>query len=193
MMRLLGTVLSFFALHCDLGEAKSEAKTNWQDEWRVHLDTCVKDKTYLFTDPDGKVRTRKIRDMSKLVADSLIKEEREKALKSSSAGKSKKKPKAKSKMTKKERMNAELLGHLAGSFDKIPDADPISDKMKKQYQQTADGIVGQMIRNSKLSPDTELTVREFCDLAFRSGQASPLDQDEPEKEEKDEKEEAVEL
>jgi len=44
----------------------------------------------------------------------------------------------------------------------------------------------QMMQRAKMSGEQELTLREYCDLVWRTGEASPLDNDGPveEKEEK---------
>merc|ERR1712187_329966 len=130
--------------------------------------------------------TRKIKEIPDMMADLIMKEEKEK--------KKKKEPKRapskpKAKLTKKERMKQELMGELgmafeAGAGQVGPDVDE-EREYKKTLLQYGNQMVQQMIQRSKLPPETDLSLREFCDLVWRAGQASPLDADEPEKEKDD--------
>merc|ERR1712125_170318 len=104
----------------------------------------------------------------------MMKEQRDK----DEAKKPKPKPKPK-KLTKKERMKAELMGHLAPGLDDAMNLMPVDDdKERRMLQQQSDNMFAQMIRRSKLPPTQEINLREFCDLVWRTGQASPLDEDE---------------
>merc|ERR1719263_1334698 len=90
-------------------------------------------------------------------------------------------PKKKGKLTKKERMQQELLGTMGEVFAegtaqfKDVDADAEYEAELLRYGKQ---MVGQMIQRSKLPPNTELTLREFRDMVWRAGVASPLDYDE---------------
>merc|ERR1712061_447842 len=78
----------------------------------------------------------------------------------------------------KERMKADLLGSLAPGFDSLSKALPENDKEAQMFHQQAENMTNQMINRAKLRPDTKVTLREFCDLVWRTGNASPLDPDE---------------
>merc|ERR1712039_1107214 len=127
-----------------------------------------------FTDSKGKERTRMLQEMPKLLADSMVKEYGKEKKKKEEP---KPKPKPRSKMTKKERMKADLLGSLAPGFDSLSKALPENDKEAEMFRQQSENMMNQMINRAKLRPDTKVTLREFCDLVWRTGNASPLDPD----------------
>merc|ERR1712228_218696 len=97
-----------------MGAPGAGTKTNWQDGWRFDLDDCERKKKSIFTGKDGKPITRQLGEMSNLMVDHMINEQ--------NAEKAKKKPKPKpkpknQKLTKKERMKLELMGHIAPGVD----------------------------------------------------------------------------
>merc|ERR1711924_144688 len=150
------------------------------------LNDCETKKRPLFINEKGKPITRKIKEIPGMMTDLIMKEEAEK--------KNKKEPrrppsKPKGALTKKERMKQELMGELGMAFDAGasqvgPEVDEESE-YRKTLQQYGNQTVQQMITRSKLPPETDLTLREFCDLVWRAGQASPLDVDEPAKKTED--------
>ncbi|CAK0852488.1 unnamed protein product [Prorocentrum cordatum] len=104
----------------------------------------------------------------------------------------KQKPRPKmSKLSKKERMKQELLGHIGSDFDALAQDAQVDrvedDPMFETYEQQARQSIGQMANNAKLRPDDELTLREFCDLIWRAANWSPLDPDEKQDDEEEKK------
>jgi len=154
------------------------AKTSWQAGWREDVDDCVKNKRELFINKKtGKPRTRRIEEipefMTELIMQDHYKDKRKKERKQ-------KAPQKKGKLTKKERMQQELLGSMGEVFAagtaqfKDVDEDKEYEATLLQYGKQT---VQQMIQRSRLPPNTELTLREFCDMVWRAGSASPLDYD----------------
>merc|ERR1712008_126404 len=110
-------------------------------------------------------------EMSKLLSESLADENR-----------AKRRPRQ-SRLTKKERLKQELLGHVAEGFDSMASGlqkEEDEDSDVKAFKQQADAMMGQMMNRAKFKVDTKVTLREFCDLVWRTGNASPLDEDEDE-------------
>merc|ERR1719324_2339914 len=77
-------------------------------------------------------------------------------------------------------MQQELLGSMGevfsqgvSQFQDVDEDKNYEDELLKYGKQ----MVQQMIQRSKLPPDTELTLREFCDMVWRAGTASALDYD----------------
>merc|ERR1712070_739283 len=95
-------------------------------------------------------------------------------------------PPPKKPTTKKEKKKAELMASLGMAFDSVASTMPEpEDKEFEMLEKQAMQMIQQMVHRSKLPPTQELTLREWCDLVWRTGNASPLDQDEPQKEEED--------
>eukprot|EP00931_Biecheleriopsis_adriatica_P115020 TRINITY_DN90872_c0_g1_i1.p1 TRINITY_DN90872_c0_g1~~TRINITY_DN90872_c0_g1_i1.p1 ORF type:complete len:238 (+),score=57.37 TRINITY_DN90872_c0_g1_i1:25-714(+) len=163
-------------------------KESWQDQWRGDLDSCEKDKKEFFTTKKGKTRTRKLGEMAELIAGRLWKDQQKKdkqAKEREQRKKTKETKKNTAKLSKKERLQLELDKGLGGILADLKDT---SEADAKAAQESYDIIlrqgsqmIGNMMRNSKLGPDTEVTLREFCDIVWRSGKPSPLDQDTPER------------
>jgi len=155
-----------------LDAASGAHKVNWQDAWRSDLDSCSSEKADLFLTSQGKARTRRLSEMGKLIADKITAEQKRKQ----AATKPKGRPKD-NKKTKKERMRQEMSEHLTGVFKEILSSE--DSEMQDEYQgllSTGENFVSQMMATAKLAPDTEVTLREWCDLAWRTHKASPLDQ-----------------
>eukprot|EP00747_Dinoflagellata_sp_TGD_P064882 gnl/TRDRNA2_/TRDRNA2_154106_c0_seq1.p1 gnl/TRDRNA2_/TRDRNA2_154106_c0~~gnl/TRDRNA2_/TRDRNA2_154106_c0_seq1.p1 ORF type:complete len:272 (-),score=66.68 gnl/TRDRNA2_/TRDRNA2_154106_c0_seq1:40-768(-) len=142
-------------------------KANWQEGWRESIDSCVQKKQKLF-EVNKKPITRSLEEMIELLAKQLAGEDVQ--------GKKKKKPPPQKKATtKKEKRMAELKGLIGGNFE-----GSFSEENRdsyKLYRQQTESIIGQASQRSKLPLDTKFTLREFCDLMWRTGNASPLDPD----------------
>merc|ERR1712203_1315631 len=69
-------------------------------------------------------------------------------------------------------------GSLAPGLDSFSKALPEKDRETEMFHQQAENMMQQMINRAKLRPTTKVTLREFCDLVWRTGNASPLDPDE---------------
>jgi len=94
------------------------------------------------------------------------------------------KPKPKGKLSKKERMKQELLGELSpGMADidaKLANAEKEEyENQLKTYENQVISMLGQMVQRAHLGPDDKVTLSEFCDLIWRGGNFSPLDEDVP--------------
>eukprot|EP00443_Scrippsiella_acuminata_P058801 CAMPEP_0115439432 /NCGR_PEP_ID=MMETSP0271-20121206/35774_1 /TAXON_ID=71861 /ORGANISM="Scrippsiella trochoidea, Strain CCMP3099" /LENGTH=273 /DNA_ID=CAMNT_0002865125 /DNA_START=54 /DNA_END=876 /DNA_ORIENTATION=+ len=189
LLRLI-VVLAFFA-SAVLVQAKSEATSeskkedryapNWQDDWRSSRHKCEELKRPLFTNGKGKLVSRELGDMPRLLAKSML---ADKPATSSKLGKTKpKKPEPKGKLSKKERMKQELMGQLSPGFDKMSESltKDEDEKELKLYEQQAGQMLMQMMNRAKLGPKDKMTLSEFCDMVWRGGNWSPLDEDEPTK------------
>mmetsp|Transcript_93719 Transcript_93719/g.166746 ORF Transcript_93719/g.166746 Transcript_93719/m.166746 type:complete len:177 (-) Transcript_93719:63-593(-) len=155
--------------------ADAQMKVNWQDIWRSDVKSCSSDNSDLFRTSQGKPTTRKLSEMSQLLAEKIIAKERIQQ----AEVKPKARPKGKSQ-SKKERMKQELSEQ--GVFDGMmrsahEDARFQDEETYQKTVSTGESFVAQMLARSKLKPETEVTLREWCDLVWRSGRASPLDQD----------------
>merc|ERR1719166_46147 len=97
----------------------------------------------------------------------------------------------KKKLSKKERLKQELMGHVGGNQEDVAKATAAQEREKElqAYEQQAEQIMGQILKRAKLGPSDKLTLREFCDIMWRGGNASPLDEDDPVKEDEDDDEE----
>mmetsp|Transcript_616 Transcript_616/g.1264 ORF Transcript_616/g.1264 Transcript_616/m.1264 type:complete len:199 (-) Transcript_616:147-743(-) len=173
------SLLSFprsIAAAAAVAEEVTDVKINWQDGWRMSLSECMEKKRAMFTNKKGKLVTRKLADMPGLVAEHIEAEEKQKQ---EAEEKKKRKPAPRKPQTKKEKQKQALLGHLGGSFQNALEAMPDPpDTRLEMLKSKSQEMFMQMIHRSKLPPDTMINLREFCDLVWRSGNASPLDPDE---------------
>lgn len=155
-----------------------EVKVNWQDGWREDIKSCMRTKADLFMQK-GKPITRKLEELPPLLADKLL---GGKAKKGSAKSKKERKAdakKANKKLTRKERMKQELLGSLANSFDAVTNQLPQEDRERKMYEQQALQFLSQAANRAHLKPEDKVTLQEFCDVVWRAGNPSPLDEDDP--------------
>mmetsp|Transcript_17617 Transcript_17617/g.31846 ORF Transcript_17617/g.31846 Transcript_17617/m.31846 type:complete len:204 (-) Transcript_17617:107-718(-) len=165
----------------------TDVKINWQDGWRMSLSDCMEKKKAMFVNKKGKPITRRLSDMPTIVAENIEAEENKKKAEEE---RKKKKPPQKKPQTKKEKQKQALMGHLGGTFENALEAMPEPPDTKLEMLKTkSQEMFMQIIARSKLPPDTEINLREFCDLVWRAGNASPLDPDEwlnpPTKDEED--------
>ncbi|OLQ07074.1 hypothetical protein AK812_SmicGene9553 [Symbiodinium microadriaticum] len=163
-------------------------KANWQDVWRTDVTKCTKDNLAMFTDAKGKQRTRRLEEMTKIIADRIVaKTAREEAEKRAKESKGKAGQASGRKLSKKERMKQELSGHLGQMFGELKDSSAAdAQKDEEMYQavfQQGEQMIHRIAQQAKLPMNTEVTLREWCDMAWRAGRFSPLDPDKPKKEE----------
>ncbi|CAE7818968.1 unnamed protein product [Symbiodinium sp. CCMP2592] len=163
-------------------------KENWQDVWRTDVTKCTKDNLAMFTDAKGKQRTRRLEEMTKIIADRIVaKTAREEAEKRAKESKAKAGQASGRKLSKKERMKQELSGHLGQMFGELKDSSAADAKKDEEmYQavfQQGEQMIHRIAQQAKLPMNTEVTLREWCDMAWRAGRFSPLDPDKPKKEE----------
>eukprot|EP00439_Symbiodinium_sp_Y106_P076834 s723_g15.t3 len=163
-------------------------KENWQDVWRTDVTKCTKDNLAMFTDAKGKQRTRRLEEMTKIIADRIVaKTAREEAEKRAKESKAKAGQASGRKLSKKERMKQELSGHLGQMFGELKDSSAADAKKDEEmYQavfQQGEQMIHRIAQQAKLPMTTEVTLREWCDMAWRAGRFSPLDPDKPKKEE----------
>ncbi|CAE6927382.1 unnamed protein product [Symbiodinium sp. CCMP2456] len=163
-------------------------KANWQDVWRTDVTKCTKDNLAIFTDAKGKQRTRRLEEMTKILADRIVaKTAREEAEKRAKESKGKAGQASGRKLSKKERMKQELSGHLGQMFGELKDSSVADAKKDEEmYQavfQQGEQMIHRIAQQAKLPMNTEVTLREWCDMAWRAGRFSPLDPDKPKKEE----------
>mmetsp|Transcript_60752 Transcript_60752/g.180987 ORF Transcript_60752/g.180987 Transcript_60752/m.180987 type:complete len:204 (-) Transcript_60752:137-748(-) len=156
------------------GQQEMELKTNWQDGWREDLHSCMRTKKAVFT-RNGKPISRQLQEIPKALAELMLKGSRKPREAREKKKQQAQKPRA--KLTKKERMRQELLGSLAGSFNEVADVLPQKDTEHELYEQQAQNFITQAAQRAKLRPEDEVTLKEFCDIIWRSGNASPLDSD----------------
>lgn len=173
----------FVALVIISSAADVKIKKNWQDLWRGDLNKCVADNAKLFKDAFGKPRTRKLGEMTRLISDDIAgkisKDSKDSKVNSPSPTSAKP-----AKLSKKERMKQELKQQLNGDLRTVfQDMESAKDKTAyyQRIREQGEQMILQMSRQSKLPFDTDLTLREWCDLVWRSGRFSPLDQDKPKK------------
>lgn len=161
-------------------ETEQGAKKNWQDGWREDVKDCMRKKESLFTE-NGQLVSRRLEVMPKLLAGAIRENDDIVQKKLNKPKKAKAAPKPKGgKLTKKERMRQELLGSLSGGFDEVTDQlKPEEETKDKVYQQQAMNLLGQAMRRAKLTPADEVTLKEFCDMIWRTGNASPFDPEGP--------------
>ncbi|CAE6971860.1 unnamed protein product [Symbiodinium natans] len=156
---------------------------NWQDVWRTDVTKCTQDNLAMFTDAKGKKRTRRLDEMTKIVTDRIMAkmEREEKEKKAKEAARVGHAGAAGRKLSKKERMKQDLSGHLGQIFNDLKDSSTADAKKNEEmYQavfQQGEQMVNRMAQQAKLPLDTEVTLREWCDMAWRAGRFSPLDPD----------------
>ncbi|CAK9017107.1 Uncharacterized protein SCF082_LOCUS13481 [Durusdinium trenchii] len=168
-------------LGLSIAKPEIRVKQNWQDEWRNDLNKCVVDNIAIFRDSAGKPRTRKLDEMADLISNQIVGNVSPPSPPPST--KTAKTVEA-SKLSKKERMKRELkqelrddLGAVFQQMDSAKSNTAYYQRVKEQGEQ----MILQMSRQSKLPLDTDVTLREWCDIVWRSGRFSPLDQDQPKK------------
>ncbi|CAE7699006.1 unnamed protein product [Symbiodinium pilosum] len=128
--------------------------------------------------------------MSRIVADKIVaKMAREEQAKKAKEAKSTKAPVPGPgrKLSKKERLKQDLSGHLGQIFGDLKDSSASDAKKSEEtYQavfQQGEQMIQRIAQQAKLPLSTEVTLREWCDMAWRTGRFSPLDPDKPKKEE----------
>lgn len=147
-------------------------KLNWQDSWRQGLDDCEKKKRPIF-EVNGKLVPRKVRQLYGLFAEHMDQQEALEEKKNAAKLPPAPKPKP---LTKKEKRKKALSGMMGGSWqhlDRMPQAQDMEAQKMKKYQ--IESMMGKIFNRSAVELDDEVTLREFCDMVWRTGEMSPLD------------------
>lgn len=150
---------------------------NWQEDLRRWVAECQKSKRHLFLEK-GKLVPRKLRDITNMIADTIA-EEKSHGSRDASATKLAAKPTDK-KLSRKERIKQELMGRIGSHFDAVvkhlPGGTSERDMVHEKVLSQGASVMGQIIQKTKLPPDTEFELAEFCDVMYRQSHTTPLDE-----------------